>query len=353
LLARVIAYEVENGITREGASSTGWYSDKVRKAMELAALTHPELTADPDRESVYKAALAVTSQGEIVSSNVRLTEEVYDHFKAHGRFPTNVVAKEQISMNSNFGKLNALIDASGVSGMREFLSRDFTAGELNDLGYKINENVDAKVYGSAILGPKIGQGFYQNLTGNYDPTTFDLWWMRSWGRITGTLTDTVSADGLLEQETRLARALNDENYDVPRTEEGLMAEAKNAIVRHELDFSKHRRAYDIGEKKKSELTYAAERYVLGRDGVKEQPASGSEREWMRTVAAKAIELLKTKNINITPADLQATWWYPEKHLYDKLGGRDSEGVNQSYADIMAHLARVRGKSEADIERILG
>ena len=33
--------------------------------------------------------------------------------------------------------------------------------------------------------PKIGNGFYQNLRGNYDPLTMDRWWMRFANRITG------------------------------------------------------------------------------------------------------------------------------------------------------------------------
>ena len=29
-------------------------------------------------------------------------------------------------------------------------------------------------------------------------------------------------------------------------------------------------------------------------------------------------------------DLQAIWWHPEKELYSKLGGRDSEAINIDY-----------------------
>ena len=43
------------------------------------------------------------------------------------------------------------------------------------------------VYGAAIMGPKIGNGFFANLYGNYDQLTLDRWAMRTWGRMTGTL----------------------------------------------------------------------------------------------------------------------------------------------------------------------
>jgi hypothetical protein len=45
------------------------------------------------------------------------------------------------------------------------------------------------VYGAIILGPKIGNGFYMNLWGKFDQLTMDRWFMRTWGRVTGTLID--------------------------------------------------------------------------------------------------------------------------------------------------------------------
>ena len=48
-----------------------------------------------------------------------------------------------------------------------------------------NTAMDVEVYGSSTLGPKIGNGFWQNLNGNFDPLTIDLWMRRTWGRLTG------------------------------------------------------------------------------------------------------------------------------------------------------------------------
>ena len=42
----------------------------------------------------------------------------------------------------------------------------------------------------AIFGPKIGQGFLQNLMGKFDPVTIDLWMRRTWGRWTGDVVGT-------------------------------------------------------------------------------------------------------------------------------------------------------------------
>ena len=43
------------------------------------------------------------------------------------------------------------------------------------------------VYGAAVMGPKIGNGFFANLYGNYEQLTMDRWLMRTWGRMRGEL----------------------------------------------------------------------------------------------------------------------------------------------------------------------
>ena len=55
------------------------------------------------------------------------------------------------------------------------MESEFTVGQLEKLtGIKISgENTDTKVKGAAILGPKIGNGFYSNLRGSFDELTMD------------------------------------------------------------------------------------------------------------------------------------------------------------------------------------
>ncbi len=89
----------------EGPASD-WYTHKIREAMAAISTVHPEIAESPNHSMGFTAALAVTSQGEAVPSNVRLGEQAYQYFKTNGRFPTNVVAKEKGAMNANFRKLN-------------------------------------------------------------------------------------------------------------------------------------------------------------------------------------------------------------------------------------------------------
>jgi hypothetical protein len=56
---------------------------------------------------------------------------------------------------------------------------------------------------------------------------------------------------------------------------------------------------------------------------------------------------------LTNADMQALWWYPEKDLYAKMGGRESRDINVDYADALQDLARRHGISEEAITRAMG
>lgn len=316
--------------------------------MKVAEAIHPEMKGNPAARFGYTAALAITSQGEKVPSNVRLADQAYEYFAAHGKFPTDVVSATQKMMNSSFTKLNTLIDEKGVKGTIDFLNKEFTVRDLEALGYKITgENKDAKVYGSSIIGPKIGQGFYQNLNGNYKPLTADMWFMRSWGRLTGTLSDQVPLDKPLK---RFADALKEDGQPVPRTQAALISKAADVQSAFEKDFSDNRADYDSGKKKKNELAFAAERIDDAVNGIKDQPSSGAQRQHMRDVFAEAQTKLAAAGHPMSIADMQATWWYPEKRLYSKLGGRESDRINTDYASALRELAHKRGMTDEQIDK---
>jgi hypothetical protein len=348
-LAHAIASEVQGAMQRSGHAGD-WYTDKVREAQSVASLLHPEIATDPNARFAWNAGLAATSQGETVPSNVRLANQVMQHYRENGRFPTNIVAKNGPAMNNNFGKLNDLIDEMGVDGARQFMDRKFTVRDLEAMGHDIGgENKNTMVHGSAILGPKIGGGFYQNLNGNYDPTTMDLWFMRGWGRLTGTLVGRPPEKPI----ARFQQALRDTGVnDVPESREDLLAKAGDVIGTHERDFAQNRPLYDSGERNKSELTYSAERAWKALKGINEQPTSGGQRNWIRNVWNRARDILGDQGHNITNADMQALWWYPEKDLYAKMGGIPSKGINVDYSTALQDAARKAGHSEDAIQGAL-
>ena len=322
-LAGVIAMELREGLIG-GASGEHWYDDTVKAAMEIAEEIYPGIAGDPRQRFLYTTALAITSQGETVDNNVRLADVAYSHFLKNGTFPTDLEVKKP-SVNGNLRKVNAAIAAGGggtkgLDKVREFFNQEMTAKELT-AATKVKPGatlVDDKVYGSAMLGPKIGQGFFQNLNGNFTPITMDLWFMRSWGRLTNTgLAGGTMEDQLARLDSELALA----GKDVPESREGKTDAATAIWKQHEKDFIKYRDEYESEERTKSELVKASERVVLYHKGLLvEQPRNGNQRKWITSVFNKAIDKLKADHgLELTPAGAQATWWWPEKILWEEMG----------------------------------
>lgn len=352
MLARVMAHEISQALMRKG-SAGDWYTSNVRDAMGLASMMHPEMEDNPVLEHAYKLALAVTSQGEKVwPNNTKYADRAFQVFKDTGRFPTNFKYVKGKYVNGNFQKLNDLFDKhsteddpQGHTGALNFLHTPFKAGELAKMGYASakDEEVDTPVFGSQILGSKIGNGFYSNLRGIYDPTTFDMWWMRGWNRLTGHILGQPDPKAAEKTKQRYLDALGDQ---APRTAARLKAMAEADWKQHQSDYRNYRSEFDSGKRVKSERVKAADRYLQSLAGMRDSPSSGGHRTWMRNVAAQAKQILAEHGHHVTNADMQALWWYPEKDLY----GQSDKNVD--YAQAMTNLAREKGYSDVAIAKAL-
>jgi hypothetical protein len=339
-IASVIAQELKDGL-HNGHSAHDWYDKTLHEAMAIAEKLYPEIATDPDQRFIYTVALAITSQGETVDSNVRLADQAFESYRKTGAFTTELRTKKT-SVATNLAKVNKLIEtAGGIGPVREFFNTEMTVKELQAAtGHKVSKmGVDDKVYGSAILGPKIGQGFYQNLNGNFKPITMDLWFMRSWGRITNTGIGVAELAPIIE---RFDNALKAEGKPVPRSEKAKIDLATQIFRQHEKDYKAHRADYESGKREKTELVYASERLSMNHDGVMvEAPRGSTQRNWMTSVFHRALDKLDAQGIKLNPASAQATWWTPEKNLYDKMGVRVRE-VQTDYAKSLGKLAASRG-----------
>lgn len=383
MLSRIIAHEISQNIvnSKSERSAGSWYTGNVEDAMAIAKMLHPEMEENPFLEHAYKLALAVTSQGEKVwPNNVRYADRAFNIFKTTGQFPTNFKYSKQKFVNGNFQKLNDLFATYGPEKALNMLHsqykvRDLEAMKLGKIG---GENKDEDVHGSAILGAKIGNGFYQNLRGNYNPTTFDLWWMRGWGRLTGGLSGQLNREAAQKTKQRYLDHLAAAGL-TPNSKQGLVAAAQRDVSEHERNYRNFRPEYDAGAawlktlpkgtnpeeqqlppgvRIKTQRTLSAERYLKSLTGINESPKSGGQRSWMRAVTNRAREILADHGHHITNADLQALWWYPEKDLYQHLGGR-KEDLNMDYATAMQNHAKEqldeagnRKFSDADIQQAL-
>jgi hypothetical protein len=83
-LAHALAHEAEYAVAQD-RSAVGWYDARVKEAMGLVCRLHPELRRDAGRGALFKALLAVTSNGQNVFDNFRRADELYAAWKAGGR----------------------------------------------------------------------------------------------------------------------------------------------------------------------------------------------------------------------------------------------------------------------------
>lgn len=347
-LAEEAAYEME----KQG-NALEWYDDTISKTLELLSEKHPEIKKDPNAKTPFLASLAITSQNMSVPENLRYAEQVYNEYKLTGRFPEVGFGEKGGSMKANFIKANKLLDRLGsVQEVEKFLQTKFKVSELNKvtkdfLGQKAEtgELADTEVFGSAIFGPKIGNGFYTNLRGDFSPVTMDMWFMRTMGRLSGRLMD-LDRDRFDAQLDRLAKAEGMEQA----SEAELIDRAKQLKSQHEKDFKNFRDEYDAGIRKQSESTLAAKNIVKSVTGTRDVPANGTERKHLRDITMRAIEKLEAKTgQKIEPAAFQALIWYPEQDLYKNLGV-NLRHVRQDYATSTEQLLLEEGYDPRKLKR---
>ncbi len=380
---------------QENPNAIGWYNEKVSKAKALLALVHPELTTDAASNFAFTWALATTSNGIDVNTNFQLTEEVYSYWKENGKFPVPFgQGKAGRAMTKSFKLINELIEKNGVEDVEKFMSTTHTVKEVQTYtGVKIRDfGVNEIVYGAAVIGPKIGNGFFANLYGNYEQLTLDRWAMRSWGRMTGTLvTDyTKQAKNKREQLKQYIKALTKEQKKefenilgrkltlgdldavakrietrttIPANRD-LMAEI--SLIKPDNDVAdtitnikgkpiKGEERISIGD----EIRKAGNSLAGYLDGQKEQPKGPPERRFIEKIFGQVLPILQQQNPDLTMADLQALMWYPEKKLYDtakleeevvETGYEDNAAPD--YANAAASLVATMGISEAEIQSTL-
>jgi hypothetical protein len=237
----IVANGVEEFISAlraSGKNAADWYSTAIEVAMEVAGVIHPEITnaelaraipafssaAAPDKAAqlVMRIALAVTSQNLNVNQNAGYAEEQYAIFRRTGKFDSSKIYGEKAeSISGNLELANQLITKLGFEGAETFIQKEFSvdalqkdASEVLGRRIKIAGKKDDIVNGAALFGPKIGQGFLQNLMGRFSPVTIDLWMRRTWGRWTGD----VVGDGVTDERmAKLLDAAREDGLQIPES----------------------------------------------------------------------------------------------------------------------------------------
>ena len=387
-IASLMATEAMQALKNDG-NAIGWYDRKLKAAKSVVALVEPRVTQSPDAEAAFDFALAVTSNGQAVADNFKYALEVFRHFMDNGVMPTDTWIKggeRNKAMIEAFDFFNTY-NASGQNmAVQDFLDSDFTVKELDEYIANFNSQYGTKlkvpssegkgtdVKGSYIIGPKIGQGFYQNIRGNYDPLTMDIWWMRMWNRLVGRPFTTQTEKAANTGRQRVREGLKTKNQGA--LEKRLTNESlkKLGLTRASLKdqdtfdefvieleanyqrfFSKRGKELKGTKQKveKPELFLATGSLVKNiTPQLQAQPKGPGERSYMRTVTKAAIEKLRQNGYMIDTADFQALMWYPEKQLFRKLGVAPGRGADNDYLDAAKMLALKEGFTDDQINQTL-
>lgn len=402
LLATAISEEVKDELASKGKlSAQNWYREKFDQAIHVAALVHPELlSGDQKYRTAFAVAMAITSQGQKVDANARFANTMYKGWKENGgKFDISTnpgMDKWDSGMKSNFEKYNGLIDKLGEKETAKFLASEYKVKDLRADGWVIpNAQNEDDVYGSAIMGQKIGNGFFQNLSGNFNPVTQDMWFMRTFGRLTGTIRDVV--DDKEGSYKRFQKAMKADGRPLPdNMDEGaIWAEGEKRHSEHQKDYAKNRAGYDAGKKfiddhtarlkeeaaktgKKGKKYLTIDKLLKDHPELQEQvpkeakfksasalasksvfdiansvqdnPGGGADRAWRSKVVNMAREKLGEQGIHMDNASLQAVIWYPEKDVFEHLGGvGETAAETPDYAAALSAVAKTEGHDDASIQ----
>jgi hypothetical protein len=381
-IARLMATEAASAL-KSDSNAIGWYDRKLKAAKSVVSLVDPRVTQSPRNELAFDFALAVTSNGQAVADNFEYAMMVFKEYMDTGRMPTETWVKggeRNQAMVDAFAFFNTYESSGQNMPLGDFLDQDFSVSELNaymgrfnaDYGTEIkvpsSEGASEMVKGSYIVGPKIGQGFYQNIRGNYDPLTMDIWWMRMWNRLTGrafedpkdieknrsTIRKGIkSADALGKR--LIKETLSDMNIKKSDLKDDTVLDSfvSKLDKRYQSFYRKAKKDDPKSKPPKPQLFKSTGTMVKNMvPQLQAQPKNAGERSYMRTVTKEAISKLKEIGIDISTADFQALMWYPEKQLFRKGGVAPGRGSDNDYLDAATMLAEKEGISNEQIEQAL-
>lgn len=345
---------------QENANAIGWYDEKVSKALAVLSLVHPEIATDRQSKFAFIWALAVSSNGLKVNPNFEIAEKAYRIYKETGQMPTDIgIGTAADAIDGHMKLFNVMMNKLGFDELERLMTTKATVKEIeSETGISVSGEGKAEtVFGAAILGPKIGNGFFANLYGHFDQLTMDRWLMRTWGRWTGTLVSVKEQNVEKGRDvlSRLVAALSNEQRSELGSIIGLNVDNADAdtiavaIQKASIKPANRTKISDIGRGNTAGLEDIVgkqkgrfEQVGLGDeirkkgnglagylDGQKEAPAGANERKYIRSVFQSTLATLKKKYPKLTTADLQALLWYPEKRLYE---AAKTDEVNEGYDD---------------------
>lgn len=165
----------------------------------------------PQAEFLFRAAQALTSPEANPYENMRRANQVLDSFfnepdpkKARLGVDVDIAGASGDNIRDQLSRLHSIIDRIGLEETRKLLSGPpirvgdfdeyFTSRIPNSEGESFKQKnyaVDEFVPPFSIFGPKVGP-FFANNMGDPEPLTADVWFTRTWGRLSGELIEKTS-----------------------------------------------------------------------------------------------------------------------------------------------------------------
>lgn len=234
-IADTLANETEFALSLD-TSAKDWYDHRVKSARRLISDVHPSVSPDhpqgDNNWSMFAALTAITSQGMPVVENMDAAHKLYQQWEETDFKELNPElfrSNKSGPVRSNLNLLQSLVTRYGPEKTQQLLMMELpVGGKGRQLADKLSqskrnlvesivelkgralqtagvipekpgpddldktaisgENSDQTLLGAMLFGSKIGS-FYGNLMGNFNSTTTDLWFMRTLGRVSGTLVD--------------------------------------------------------------------------------------------------------------------------------------------------------------------
>jgi hypothetical protein len=351
-----------------------WYETRIKMALDIFQEMDPD-AAKPENNFVLRVLLAVTSNGNTVKEQTGDTWKVYQSWKTTGKMGgVKVRGTRATEIGKALGRMDILIGNHGWQKMDAFLGRTGTVKELrqvlvDEFGFTASEAekltngelIDEQVPFALIFGAKLGS-FYNNLSGNFDTTTMDRWFMRTFARAMGMQLLTVDKADIQEKRDRLAAALA-----AARANPAAVMILKAAGVRANAPANQKTTVAlaDYFEKAANregldpvsdELRLASNALFKIEDGFQlvEAPQNGAHRRFIRLAMAEAKDIFsKESGKEWNAAELQALLWYFEKSVHDLYGSKQRDespdygsAANELFRGLYGQDARAFEPSDA-------
>ena len=349
-----------------------WYSSRLNMAMKIFQELDPDLSK-PEDQFIMKTLLAVTSNGNEVSDQTAESFRIYQDWKRTGTLDQkSTQGTREETILEHLRLVDVLIAKVGWKDLEAFMSK---VGPVSDLRKELQskfgftkkqakdmtngELVTEVVPYSLFLGPKLGS-FFNNLSGNFDTTTMDRWFMRTFGRTMG---DQLVKVDIQKPKQRLVEAIDsliaDPGSNLFKTLKGLKVLPKfgkainaNQIKRIATYFALKANRQGLSSVE-NEVRLAINGMVKVSDGFKlmEAPASGTHRRFIRAVMKEALDdFNKRNNTNFTPAEAQAILWYYEKLIHESNGSRQKGEAPDYAAGANAIYRTINGRDSGQFVR---